>query len=177
VFVIVLSIVVTFAGTLVPLGDEEANRLSDRLGQMLAENDDFVSLSVAIFVNNCRICLLMFIPAVGIVFGLFSLFSTGVAINALSIVQGSSSSLMLLALMIGPIFWIEFVAYGLGMTESVWLFRRLCQRRWRELKHAVLFIGMVVGLLAVGALVETWMILYLPAVEEVVMVALTGFSL
>lgn len=150
---------VTFAGTLMPLGDAEANMLSDQIGQMLTENNDFTSLTIAIFINNCRICLIMFIPVFGVAFGMLSLFSTGVVIKALSIVQGVPSSLMLLALIIGPIFWIEFVAYSLGMTESVWLFRRLTQRRWRELKRVAIFIGITVGLLAIGAVVESWMIL------------------
>ena len=143
-----------------PLDTETANMLSDQVEQTLVENDTFTSLTLAIFVNNCRICMLMFIPIVGIVFGAISLFATGIAINALSIVQGASSSLMLLSLIIGPIFWIEFIAYSTGMTESVWLFRRLLQGRWKELKHAAILIGIAVGLLAIGAIVESWLILF-----------------
>jgi hypothetical protein len=154
-----LSIAITFAGTLLPLDAETANFLSDQIGQSIIENDTFTSLTVAIFVNNFRICLIMFIPVVGVVFGAVSLFSTGVAISALSIVQGTSSSFMLLSLMIGPIFWIEFIAYAMGMTESVWLFRRILQGRWRELKRAILLIGIAAGLLAIGAAVEALLIL------------------
>jgi hypothetical protein len=156
--------VITFAGTLMPLDTEMANMLSDQIGQMLVENDDFTSLTFAIFLNNCRICLIMFIPLVGIAFGAISLFSTGVAIKALSIVQGASPSFMLLSLIIGPIFWIEFIAYSMGMTESVWLFRRLLKGRWRELKRAVVLIGIAVGLLALGAIIESWLILASPTV-------------
>jgi hypothetical protein len=156
--------VITFAGTLMPLDTEMANMLSDQIGQMLVENDDFTSLAFAIFVNNCRICLIMFIPIVGIAFGAISLFSTGVAIKALSIVQGASPSFMLLSLIIGPIFWIEFIAYSLGMTESVWLFRRLLKGRWKELKRAAVLIGIAVGLLALGAIIESWLILASPTV-------------
>ncbi|MDR0797849.1 MAG: stage II sporulation protein M [Nitrososphaerota archaeon] len=167
VFVLILSIVITFAGTLVPLDTETANILSDQIGQTLLENNSFASLTIAIFVNNCRICLIMFIPIFGAAFGVFSLFSTGIAINALSIVQGASSSVMLLSLMIGPIFWIEFVAYSFGMTESIWLFRRLLQCRWRELKRTAMLIGIAVSLLAIGAIVESWLILYFPATADI----------
>jgi len=142
-----------------PIDTETANMLSDQIGQTLTENKDFSSLTIAIFVNNCRICLIMFIPIVGAVFGALSLFSTGVAINALSIVQGVPSNLMLLSLIIGPIFWIEFIAYSMGMTESVWLFRRALQGRWKELKRAAILIGIAVGLLAIGAIIESWLIL------------------
>ena len=144
-----------------PIPMETAVELSDNIGQTLTENTDFTSLTFAIFVNNCRICLIMFIPLIGIIFGAVSLFSTGVAIKALSMVQGVSSNLMLLALIIGPIFWIEFFAYSMGMTESVWLFRRATQRRWRELKHVAMLIGIAIALLAIGAIVESWMILFL----------------
>ena len=159
VFVLVLAIVITFAGTLWPLDSETANYLADEVEKTMIENDSFSSLTVAIFTNNFKICLLMFIPVGGILYGAFALFSTGVAINALSIVQGVPSSLMLLTLMIGPIFWIEFIAYAMGMTESAWLFRRLIQGRWRELKRAALLIGITAGLLAIGAIVEAWLIL------------------
>ena len=150
-----------------PLDSETAHLLSNQIGQTIVENDDFTSLTIAIFVNNCRICLIMFIPIVGAAFGALSLFSTGVAINAISIVKGASSNFMLFSLMIGPIFWIEFIAYALGMTESVWLFRRLTQGRWKELKHAVMLIGIAVGLLTIGAIVESWMILYLPTLDDI----------
>jgi len=160
IFIFVLSVVVTFAGTLVPLGAEEAHMISDQVNQTIVENDSLASLTVAIFTNNFMICLVMFIPVFGVAFGLFSLFSTGVAIGAISTVQGLAASDGLLLLMITPIFWIEFVSYSLGMCGSVWLFRRLTQRRWRELKWTAIFIGITAGLLAIGALVEAWMILY-----------------
>jgi len=158
-FVFVLSIVVTFAGTLVPLTDEEANLLSDKVNQTLSENGTLASLSVAIFVNNFSICLLMFIPVVGAAFGVFVLFSTGMSISALSMVQGISPIFALLALMLTPIFWIEFVAYSWGMSESIWLFRRLSQKRWWHIAWTIMFIGVTAALLAIGAVVEAWLIL------------------
>jgi hypothetical protein len=42
------------------------------------------------------------------------------------------------------------------MTESVWLFRRIFQKRWRELKNTAICIGIVALLLLLGAIVETW---------------------
>jgi hypothetical protein len=74
-------------------------------------------------------------------------------------VQGIPSSIALLALMITPIFWIEFISYSLGMTESVWLFRRITQKRWWYLAWTALFIGVTAVLLAIGAVIEAWLIL------------------
>jgi hypothetical protein len=150
---------VTLAGTLVPLSDEDANMLSDQVNQVVAENSNLASLSVAIFVNNFRLCLPMFIPVFGAMFGLFILFSTGIGISAVSMAQGLPGGFAFLLLMITPVFWLEFVSYALGMTESVWSFRRLTQRRWNYLKWTALFIGITAGLLAIGAVVEAWLIL------------------
>jgi len=158
-FIFLLSVVVTFAGTLMPLSDDDAKVLSDSVNQIVAENDSLASLSGAIFVNNFRLCLPMFIPVFGAVFGLFVLFSTGIGIGAVSVVQGMSGGVALLMLMITPIFWLEFISYTMGMTESVWTFRRLLQKRWSYLKWTAMFIGITAVLLAIGAVVEAWLIL------------------
>jgi hypothetical protein len=159
IFIFVMTIVATFAGTLVPLSAEEANTIYGQVNQTLSENRDMASLTGAIFVNNFTLCLIMFIPVAGAVFGFFVLFSTGTAIGAISMIQGMPAGITLVLLMITPIFWIEFTSYSLGMTESIWLFRRLTQRRWRELKWTAIAIGAVAGLLAIGAVVEAWLIL------------------
>jgi len=159
IFIFVLSVAVTFAGTLMPLSAEEANILADKTNQVITDNPDVASLSIAIFTNNFMLCLLMFIPIFGVIFGMIVLFSTGVTIGALSMVQGLSPIVTLLMLMITPIFWIEFASYTLGMSESGWLFRRLTQKRWSHLKWTAIFIGLTAILLAIGAVVEAWFII------------------
>ncbi len=159
IFIFILSVVVTLAGTLVPLSAEDANTIYDQVNQTLAENTDLASLTGAIFVNNFMLCLIMFIPVAGAVFGFFTLFSTGTAIGAISMVQDVPVLFQFLVLVITPIFWIEFISYSLGISESIWLFRRLMQKKWRELKWAAMAIGATAGLLAIGAVVEAWLIL------------------
>jgi len=70
-----------------------------------------------------------------------------------------SGGVALLMLMITPIFWLEFISYTMGMTESVWTFRRLLQKRWSYLKWTAMFIGITAVLLAIGAVVEAWLII------------------
>ncbi len=159
IFILVLSIVVTIVGTFVPLSTEEAKMIADQVNSTITENRDIASLTGAIFVNNFSISLLMFIPIVGPILGFSILFTTGTALGAISMVQGYPIWVSLLALMITPIFWLEFVSYSLGMAESIWLFRRLLQRRWRELKWTAISIGIVAALLAIGAVVEAWLII------------------
>jgi lipoprotein signal peptidase len=100
----------------------------------------------------------MFIPIAGAALGMFILFNTGVALGAIAATQGYPVYVGFLSLVATPIFWIEFVAYSIAMAESIWLFRRLTQKRWLEFKWTALFIGSCAGLLAIGAVVEAWLI-------------------
>ncbi len=58
--------------------------------------------------------------------------------------------------LIGAVFLLEYVSYTIAMTESVWLFRRIMQKRWSELKITAAVIGIVALLLIIGAVVETY---------------------
>ncbi len=100
----------------------------------------------------------MFVPVLGFAAGMFILFDTGLALSAIAFTQGYPAYLAILSLVITPVFWLEFAAYSIAMAESIWLFRRLLQRRWRELKWTAIFIGVCAGLLALGAIVEVWLI-------------------
>jgi hypothetical protein len=154
-----IAIVVTLAGTLVPLSAQQANAISKELNQTLAENKASGSLPQYIFLNNFEICLFMFIPIAGPLIGMFILFNTGTALSAIAQVQGFPAILEFAPLMITPIFWLEFISYSAAMTESIWLFRRLLQGRWQELKWTGVFIGFCALLLAIGAIVEAWLIM------------------
>jgi hypothetical protein len=159
VVIFAIAVIVTLLGTLVPLSAQDAQKISDQVNQTVIENKDFASLTGAIFLNNFEICLLMFIPVVGPVLGFLILFDTGTALNAISMVQGFPVAFEFIALVITPIFWLEFISYSLGITESIWLFRRLLQGRWRELKWTAASIGICALLLGIGAIVEAWLIL------------------
>jgi uncharacterized membrane protein SpoIIM required for sporulation len=153
-----VAFIATIAGTFVPLSHQDAESISRDLNQTINQNQASNTLAQYIFFNNFRICLLMFVPVAGAGLGLFILFDTGVALGAIASMGGYPVWLGIFSLMITPVFWLEFVAYSIAMAESVWLFRRLTQRRWRELKWAAVFIGICALLLIVGAVVETWII-------------------
>ncbi|MDI9577518.1 MAG: stage II sporulation protein M, partial [Thermoproteota archaeon] len=133
----------------------------------ITENTAQGTLISTIFLNNFSLCLLMFIPLAGLAIGLFILFSTGMAFRAVFDMQAASgissatpeiqiSTALLVLVLVAATFLLEYVSYAIGMTESVWLFRRLLHRRWSELKNALKLIGLVALLLIIGALVETW---------------------
>jgi len=166
-FILILAVVATLAGMLVPLSPEEAQMISDQLNRTITENTAQGTLISTIFLNNFSLCLLMFIPLAGLAIGLFILFSTGMAFRAVFDMQAASgissatpeiqiSTALLVLVLVAATFLLEYVSYAIGMTESVWLFRRLLHRRWSELKNALKLIGLVALLLIIGALVETW---------------------
>ncbi|MGA2680474.1 MAG: hypothetical protein ABSF44_01590 [Candidatus Bathyarchaeia archaeon] len=169
IFTLVLVIIATLLGTLVPLSAQEARQINDSVNQTVTVNKANGTLVPSIFLNNFGLCLAMFIPLVGAVFGLFVMFNTGVALGAELRVQSTSASTAAAAsisattaiialVFFGLTFVLEFVSYSIGISESVWLFRRLTQRRWSELKNTGILIGVVGALLITGAIVETWVI-------------------
>jgi hypothetical protein len=112
----------------------------------------------------------MFIPIFGAALGLLILFETGVALGAIATIQGYPVWLGIASLVITPVFWLEFICYSIAIAESIWLFRRIVKALtvkepgqgrlilWHELKWTALFIGTCAGLLAIGAVVEVWII-------------------
>ena len=173
IFMLALSITATILGTLVQLSAQDAKQLSDSTNGVITDNPTYPSLVGAILLNNFKICLVMFIPIFGAAFGLFVLFSTGVGIRAILDTQSASgasaaistispTTAILALVFVGLTFVLEYVSYSIGIAESIWLYRRLTQRRWRELKNTGILIGIVAALLITGALVESWVITVIP---------------
>lgn len=168
VFILFLSILATVAGTLVPISQQDAQVISDQLNQTVTQGTSGGTLIPDIFINNFSLCLLMFIPLAGLGIGLFILFSTGMAFRAVFEIQAANglsgastsninpSTAILGLVLIGAVFLLEYVSYTIAMTESVWLFRRIMQKRWSELKITAAVIGTVALLLIIGAIVETY---------------------
>jgi hypothetical protein len=169
VFMLVLAIATTLLGTIVPISDEYAKQIHDALNQTVTTNTANGTLIPYIFLNNFLLCLAMFIPLAGAVFGLFVMLNTGIALGASLRLQSAittsaavpniSLNIAILGLVgIGLTFLFEYISYSIGISESIWLFRRLTQHRWRELKNTGILIGIVAALLITAALVETWVI-------------------
>ncbi|HLN44993.1 MAG TPA: stage II sporulation protein M [Candidatus Sulfotelmatobacter sp.] len=158
--VLIVAIIITVIGSFTPISQQDAQNITKDLNQTVTTGREQGTLAPYIFGNNLFICLLMFVPIIGPIAGLFILYTTGTVVGAIAISGGYSPALALIALFITPVAWLEFAAYSTAMAESVWLFRRLLQGRGiPELrKNTVLFITIAVVLLAVGAIVETALI-------------------
>jgi hypothetical protein len=157
-FIFIIAFIVTVVGSFLPISHQDAQTISNQLNETLNTHKSDNSLTEYIFFNNFSICLLMFVPIIGPILGFIILFDTGAALGAITSVQGYPVAIGLLSLILTPVFWLEFAAYSTAMAESIWLFRRLLQQRWLELKNTAILIGICAGILIVGALVEVWLI-------------------
>lgn len=158
IFIFIIAFILTVVGSFVQLSHQDAQTISSNLNSTLNEQRARGNLTEYIFLNNFEICLLMFIPIIGAVLGFAILFNTGIALGAIAYVQGYPVGLGLLSLVITPVFWLEFTAYSVAIAESIWLTRRLMQRRWLEARNTAILIAICAGILIVGAIVEVWLI-------------------
>lgn len=157
--VLIVAIVITAIGSLVPIDAQEAEQINSNLNQTVTSLKENDALTQYIFGNNFFICLLMFIPIVGPILGGFILFNTGTVIGAIAIAEGYPLIVAFVALFLTPVAWLEFAAYSVSMSESVWLFRRILQGKGkREFRNTCLFVTFCAVLLLVGAVVETALI-------------------
>ena len=156
-----LSIIITVAGTLTPLSLEEANEIE----QQLEEMRESINVQL-IFGNNFMICLAMFIPIAGPIFGCYVLYNTGVVIAAESITQGLSPLIVFVFLFVFPFTWLEFLAYSVAFAESVWLTWRIIRRKGKkEIVDACILISICAVMLLAAAIIELALISYLGGFE------------
>ena len=155
IFIFVVGFILVALGSVVPVSHSSAQTIVNQLNSTVHQNQASGTLPQYIFLNNFRICLIEFIPIVGPIFGVISFVGTGCALGAESKVLGYPPLLYVSFEVLNPIFWLEFTAYSIAITESIWLFRRLTQNRYWELKNTAILIGVCAALLAIGAIVES----------------------
>ena len=117
---------------------------------------------IGIFAHNTTIALPMFIPGFGVVWGLFSAYSTGFAYSAIAAANTDLAQLNPLAILLTPFGLMEMSAYSIAMSRSTLLAKDVFQKNWNQIKTDRLIIsieiGVVVTLLLIGGIVEMWMI-------------------
>ena len=137
--------------------EEEIQEIMDFFDEIVGTID-----GIGIFVHNVMIALPMFIPGVGVVWGLFSAYSTGFAFSAIAAANANVAQLNPLAILLTPFGLMEMAAYSIGMSRSVLLAKNVYQKNWDLIKNEKLVlsieIGIVITLLLIGGIVEMWMI-------------------
>jgi hypothetical protein len=153
---LVLSGILAYSST-IQLSPSDAQSLT----QSAKNIDESV---VGIFKNNVQIALLEFVPGFGPGFSVYSSYDTGLVLAALAQSNQSSSGItgleLFLALLLTPIYWIEFTCYSVAVEESISLiisFRNKDFRKneWKWLVGSILF---VVATLFVSARLEVQLI-------------------
>ena len=150
VFIIAYSI-----GAATDLNRTEAENLRQQFNEQVKDIDQN-----GIFMNNLRISLGMFIPALGIGLGIFSGFSTGLIFNVIAESSPLLNNISPLVILITPFGVIEVFAYGLAMSRSGMLIYQLVKKK--QLKEhiipSIIEIVIVITVLLIGAIIEWQMI-------------------
>jgi hypothetical protein len=109
-----------------------------------------------IFAHNASIAALEFIPIVGVGMLGFSMFSTGLVVQALAVSHDFSPLAVGATYLMVPFFIVEMSAYALATCEGclmVWAFLR--HRATREVRLFLYQGAIVIGMLGLAATMET----------------------
>lgn len=115
---------------------------------------------LGIFTNNLTISLIMFIPGIGILFGLFSGYSTGLVFSAIIQTSHNQNQISALLVLLTPFGIMEMFCYGLAISRSSLLLISLIKKHniLKQLKFILIEIAIVVGILFFAALIEWYFI-------------------
>ena len=138
------------------MSPEHADNIRQELGQRNKNLDQ-----LGIFANNLIPSLEMFVPAAGLIIGVYSAVSTGLAFNAFALANPALKSIFPLSLLISPFAIMEILAYSLAMSRSAIITYYLVRkpRSWKQswkkyLIPTIIEIVIVVLVLYVGSVVE-----------------------
>jgi uncharacterized membrane protein SpoIIM required for sporulation len=128
---------------------------ADNIRQEFNENVKHIDRN-EIFLNNLGISLRMFIPAVGIGYGLSTGFSTGFISMAMAESSPLLTNLTPFSDLIKPFGFMEIIAYGLAISRSgILVYQFVKKKHWKSyFIPSVLEIGIVTVILLVAATVE-----------------------
>ena len=150
-------------GTTAEPTPEEVAEIMDYFKDVLEKVD-----SVLIFTHNLTIAIPMFIPGFGVIWGLFSAWSTGFAFAAIQTATPELGEVNPLALLLTPFGLMELAAYSIAMSRSFLLAKTLLKRKsiFAEKTIILVEIGIVTALLVIGGVVEMYMIEMSGALEK-----------
>jgi len=143
-------------GATTELSEEESLAILHDFADTMEDVD-----STGIFLNNLSTGLANFIPGIGPAWGLYSGWSTGIAISGIySLYPELSEAQPLDIFYASPFGFIELIAYSIGMSHGAFLVFSFVKRHSMKsiLKWSIVEIALVVALLVVGAIMEISMI-------------------
>ena len=138
------------------LPEEEVEMIMEEFESMVEGIDAF-----GIFVHNTALSLPMFIPGFGIIWGMFSAFSTGIAFAAIKSMNPLLEQIPALSILfMTPFGLMEVAAYSIAMSRSYIFIHKIIKKVpiRSDIRVTLVEIMIVVGLLFIGAYVEWYMI-------------------
>ena len=138
------------------LPEEEVEMIMEEFESMVEGIDAF-----GIFLHNTALSLPMFIPGFGIIWGMFSAFSTGIAFAAIKSVNPLLEQIPALSIFfMTPFGLMEVAAYSIAMSRSYIFIHKIIKKVpiRSDIRVTLVEIIIVVGLLLIGAYVEYYMI-------------------
>ena len=155
IFLVIFTVIFQL-GSMSTVSEEEANMFMEEFEKLVLDIDAF-----GIFVHNTTIALPMFIPGFGVVWGLFSAWSTGYAFAAIVTSMPEIADISPLSILfLSPFGLMEIFAYSLGISRSFILIKAVITKTnlSQFIKPTSIEIGIVTILLLVGGYVEFYMI-------------------
>lgn len=143
-------------GSMSTVSEEEATTFMTEFEKLVKDID-----AIGIFLHNSTISLPMFIPGFGMIWGLFSAWSTGFAFSAIVSISPELAKVPPLAILfLSPFGIMELTAYSLATSRSFILIKAIYRKSnlIQFLKPTILEIGIVIGLLLAGGYLEYYMI-------------------
>lgn len=148
---LLLTVVTISIGSSATLSKEESSRIQENLEKNLPKNPTPSN----IFTNNFTIASIMLIPGLGIIAGAFVLYNTGLAIAATGLSVNLHGVILMLALLLLPFTWLEFISYSAAMTQSIFLTVGLARRQFRrELIRTAILLTLILTMLLSAAIIE-----------------------
>ena len=138
------------------LPEEEVEMIMEEFESMVEGIDAF-----GIFVHNTALSLPMFIPGFGIIWGMFSAFSTGIAFAAIKSVNPLVEQIPALSILfMTPFGLMEVAAYSIAMSRSYIFIHKIVKKVpiRNDIRVTLVEIIILLGLLFIGAYVEWYMI-------------------
>ena len=147
-------------GAEIQVSEEESKILLEEF-ETLVEGID----AVGIFVHNVSLALPMFIPGLGVAWGAFSAFSTGMAFSVLQDAHPVLENIPALTIIfMSPFGLMEIAAYSIAMSRSYILLHKIIKKIpiRGDIRVTIIEVIILVGLLLAGGFIEYFLIENIP---------------
>ena len=145
-----------YLGSLTEISEEDARIFMEEFEELIEDID-----GMGIFLHNGLIAVIMFIPGVGVAWGLFSAFQTGQAFAAIVLLTPEIANLHPLTILYAsPFGLMELVAYSLGISRSYLLITKIIKKISIKTDYKITAIefGIAMALLLTGGFLEAYLI-------------------